>query len=144
MKALSYIAIVALSAAYMLGLVGAESSLLLAVMGAVDPEKIQVELNRISDQVKSFAQGAMKEIKASGSMSQQTRDELSRLATAHAEHSARLQTAEQILAKFQHGGGGGYSQAAGGPSLGTQAVGRLNEDAAFIAAAGASQRGMKP
>lgn len=59
------------------------------------------------------------------------------------ELQARLQTAEQVLAKFA-AGGGDYSHAAGGPSLGTQAVSRLNEDAQFLAAAGASQRGMKP
>jgi HK97 family phage major capsid protein len=110
----------------------------------MDHNQIQAELDRISDQVKSFAQGAMKEIKATGTMSQQTRDELSRLSSAHAELSARLQTAEQILARYQGGAGGPSSFGAGGPSLGLQAVDRLSEDPAFMAAAAASQRGMKP
>jgi HK97 family phage major capsid protein len=73
---------------------------------ALDPEKIQAELTRISDQVKAFAEKAMKEIGSHGTMSQETRAAVDKALVTQGELNARLATAEQILAKVQVGGGG--------------------------------------
>jgi HK97 family phage major capsid protein len=79
--------------------------LLAAAPPALDPEKIQAELTRISDQVKAFAEKAMKEISANGSMSAETRAAVDKALATQGELNARLATAEQILAKVQAGGG---------------------------------------
>jgi HK97 family phage major capsid protein len=73
---------------------------------ALDPEKIQAELTRISDQVKAFAEKAMKEIGTHGTMSQETRASVDKVLLQQGELQGRLATAEQILAKYQVGGGG--------------------------------------
>jgi HK97 family phage major capsid protein len=74
---------------------------------ALDPEKIQAELTRISEQVKNFAEKAMKEISASGTMSTETRASVDKVLVQQGELQARLATAEQILAKYTLQGGAG-------------------------------------
>ena len=92
-----------------LGLVGfafaGTDGLMLAVVGAVDPEKIQAELTRIGDQVKAFAEKATQEIQANGQLSKETRAAVDQLLTQQGELQARLQTAEQLVAKLETGGG---------------------------------------
>lgn len=90
-------------------LMGMDSSgvMLLAPMAAgVDPEKIQAELSRIGDQVKSFAEKAEKEIKTNSVLSEETRASVDKLLTQQGELQARLATAEQLVAKLENGGGG--------------------------------------
>ena len=82
------------------------SGLLIAPVAAVDAEKIEKELGRISDEVKSFAEKAMNEIKAGGKMSAETREQVDKLLTQQGELQARLATAEQLMAKLEQGGGG--------------------------------------
>lgn len=82
------------------------AGLLIAPMaGALDPEKVEAELKRIGDDIKSFAEQAQKEIKAHGQMAAETRTKVDQLLTQQGELQARLQTAEQLVAKLEQGGG---------------------------------------
>lgn len=89
-----------------LAIMGSPEGLLIAPLaGAVDPEKIQAELTRIGDQVKAFAEKSAKEIEANGQLSKETRAAVDQLLTQQGELQARLQTAEQMVAKLESGGG---------------------------------------
>lgn len=69
------------------------------------PEAISTELKRIGDDVKSMAETAQKEIKASAKMSEETRAKVDELLTKQGELQANLQAAEQKLARIEAGGG---------------------------------------
>lgn len=70
------------------------------------PEKIQAALDKISDQIKAQAEEAQKEIKRHSQLSEETRARVDQLLTTQGELQARLQTAEQMVAKLEQGGGG--------------------------------------
>lgn len=70
------------------------------------PEKIQAALDKISDQIKAQAELAEKEIKAHAKLSEETRAKVDQLLTHQGELQARLQAAEQLVAKLEQGGGG--------------------------------------
>lgn len=70
------------------------------------PEKIQAALDKISDQIKAQAELAEKEIKAHAKLSEETRAKVDQLLTQQGELQARLQAAEQLVAKLEQGGGG--------------------------------------
>ena len=91
---------------YLLGLDSSSVMLLAPMAAGVDPEKIQAELNRIGDQVKSFAEKAEKEIKTNSALSEETRASVDKLLTQQGELQARLATAEQLVAKLENSGGG--------------------------------------
>jgi len=55
---------------------------------------------------------------------------------------ADLQSTQQVLAKIDANGGGGFSASA--PDVGSEAASKLREDASFAAAAETAERGMKP
>lgn len=86
------------------------------------PEQIQAALDKISDQVKAQAEEAQKEIKAHAKLSEETRANVDRLLTQQGELQARLQSAEQLVAKLEQGGG----ERRGPKSMGEQLV--ENED----------------
>jgi HK97 family phage major capsid protein len=77
-----------------------------APVATLDPDKINAELARISDQVKAFAEKAMADIKATGKLSEDTRAGVDKVLMQQGELQIRLATAEQILAKYQVGAGG--------------------------------------
>lgn len=55
---------------------------------------------------------------------------------------ADLQSTQQVLAKIDANGGGGFSASA--PDVGSVAASKLREDSSFAAAAETAERGMKP
>ncbi|MDC7805533.1 phage major capsid protein [Luteimonas sp BLCC-B24] len=82
------------------------------------PEQIQAALDKISDQVKTQAEAAEKEIKAHAKLSEETRASVDKLLTQQGELQARLQSAEQLVARLEQGGG----EAVGPKSMGDQVV----------------------
>lgn len=74
------------------------------------PEVIRAELGKISDQVKSHAEKAEKEIKAHAKLSEETKANVDKLLTEQGELRARLQTAEQMVAEMEQGGGNGIER----------------------------------
>jgi HK97 family phage major capsid protein len=108
---LSFLGLAMLAVAAFVGFVAGDPSaaglflLANAPAATLDPEKIQAELTRISDQVKAFAEKAMKEIGANGTMSAETRASVDKVLVQQGELQGRLATAEQILAKYQVSGG---------------------------------------
>lgn len=69
------------------------------------PEQIKAALDKISDQIKSQAEQAEKEIKAHARLSEETRASVDKLLTQQGELQARLATAEQMVASINQGGG---------------------------------------
>ncbi len=94
----------------------------MATVAAALPEAISAELKKISDQVKAQAELAEKEIKAHAKLSEETRANVDKLLTEQGALQARLQSAEQLVAKLEQGGGR-YS---GPKSMGEQVI--ENED----------------
>lgn len=68
-------------------------------------EQIQQALDRISDDIKSQAEKAEKEIKAHAKLSEETRASVDKLLTTQGELQARLAAAEQLVAEAAQGGG---------------------------------------
>jgi HK97 family phage major capsid protein len=71
-----------------------------------DPEKIQAELKRIGDEVKSLAEKALSDIKNNGKMSDELRASVDKVLLQQGEMQGRLQSAEQQVAVLAQGGGG--------------------------------------
>ena len=101
------------------------------------PEKLKAALDKISDQIKAQAETAEKEIKANAKMSEETRAKVDEMLTRQGELQARLQSAEQLVAKLEQGGG----EAAGPQSMGDQVIG--NEEFQAWAARAANGGGSK-
>lgn len=68
-------------------------------------EQINASLKAVSDQLKAHAERAEKEIKASAKLSEETRASVDKMLTVQGELQARLQAAEQLVAKMDQGGG---------------------------------------
>lgn len=68
-------------------------------------EQINASLKAVSDQLKTHAERAEKEIKASAKLSEETRASVDKMLTVQGELQARLQAAEQLVAKMESGGG---------------------------------------
>ena len=68
-------------------------------------EQINASLKSVSDQLKAHAERAEKEIKASAKLSEETRASVDKMLTVQGELQARLQAAEQLVAKMEQGGG---------------------------------------
>ena len=68
-------------------------------------EQINSSLKAVSDQLKTHAERAEKEIKASAKLSEETRASVDKMLTVQGELQARLQAAEQLVAKMDQGGG---------------------------------------
>ncbi len=90
--------------------------MVMATVAAALPEAISAELKKISDQVKASAELAEKEIKAHSKLSEETRANVDKLLTQQGELQARLQSAEQLVARLEQGGG----EAARPKSMGDQ------------------------
>lgn len=98
------------------------------VAAATLPEAIKAELDKISDQVKSYAEEADKQVKATGKLAEDTKAEVDKVLHKVGELTANLQNAEQILAKIEANGAGGDVQH---QSLGQQFV-NAEEVKAFL------------
>lgn len=114
-----------------------EGALMAPVMAAALPDAIKAELEKISDQIKSQAETAEKEIKAHARLTDETRANVDKLLTEQGALQARLQSAEQLVAKLEQGGG----QHAAPQSMGEQLA--SNEDFQAWAARAASGGGSK-
>lgn len=114
-----------------------EGALMAPVMAAALPDAIKAELEKISDQIKSQAETADKEIKAHARLTDETRANVDKLLTEQGALQARLQSAEQLVAKLEQGGG----QYAAPQSMGEQLA--SNEDFQAWAARAASGGGSK-
>ena len=68
-------------------------------------EQINSSLKAVSDQLKAHAERAEKEIKASAKLSEETRASVDKMLTVQGELQARLQAAEQLVAKMDQVGG---------------------------------------
>lgn len=114
-----------------------EGALMAPVMAAALPDAIKAELEKISDQIKSQAETAEKEIKAHARLTDETRANVDKLLTEQGALQARLQSAEQLVAKLEQGGG----QYAAPQSMGEQLT--ANEEFQAWAARAASGGGSK-
>ncbi|WP_102945675.1 phage major capsid protein [Stenotrophomonas sp. VV52] len=114
-----------------------EGALIAPVMAAALPDAIKAELEKISDQIKSQAETAEKEIKAHARLTDETRANVDKLLTEQGALQARLQSAEQLVAKLEQGG----AQYAAPQSMGEQLT--ANEDFQAWAARAASGGGSK-
>lgn len=81
-----------------------------------DIETINASLKQVSDQIKAQAETAQSEIKAHAKLSEETRASVDKLLTEQGTLQARLQSAEQLVAKLEQGGG----EYAGPQSMGEQ------------------------
>lgn len=81
-----------------------------------DIETINASLKQVSDQIKAQAETAQSEIKAHAKLSEETRASVDKLLTEQGALQARLQSAEQLVAKLEQGGG----EYAGPQSMGEQ------------------------
>lgn len=70
-----------------------------------DIESINNSLKQVNDQLKAHAEQAQKEIKAHAQLSEETKASVDKLLISQGELQARLQAAEQIVAKLESGGG---------------------------------------
>lgn len=114
-----------------------EGALMAPVMAAALPDAIKAELEKISDQIKSQAETAEKEIKAHARLTDETRANVDKLLTEQGALQARLQSAEQLVAKLEQGGG----QYVAPQSMGEQLA--SNEEFQAWAARAASGGGSK-
>lgn len=91
----------------------------MAMAGTLDPESVKTELKRIGDEVKSFAEKSMAEVKSAGKMSEETKAKVDEMLTKQGELQANLLHTQQALAKLEANGAGGDVQH---QSLGAQFV----------------------
>ena len=70
-----------------------------------DIESINTSLKQVNDQRKTHAEQSQKEIKAHAQLSEETKVSVDKLLTEQGELRARLQAAEQLVAKLDSGGG---------------------------------------
>lgn len=96
---------------------GGVGAAMLATAPAALPDAIKAELGRISDQVKAAAETAQKEIASHAALSEQTRANVDKLLTEQGGLQARLQAAEQLVAKLEQGGGHGHEALSAGAQL---------------------------
>lgn len=67
--------------------------------------EINANLKQVNDQLKAHAETSAKEIKAHAALSEETKANVDKLLITQGELQARLQAAEQLVAKMEHGGG---------------------------------------
>lgn len=78
--------------------------------GTIDPEQISASMKKIEDDVKAFAETAMKEVKAQGVIANETKAAADKLMTQYNGMASDLQAAQQQLAKLEANGAGGDVQ----------------------------------
>lgn len=98
---------------------GGIGAAMMATAPAALPEAIKAQLDRISDDVKAAAETAQKEIKNHARMTEETRASVDKLLTEQGALQARLQAAEQLVARMEQGGGHGHQALSAGAQLAT-------------------------
>lgn len=68
-------------------------------------KQVQANLKEVNDSLKKHAENAEKEIKAHAKLSEETKASVDKLLTEQGELRARMQAAEQLVAKLESGGG---------------------------------------
>lgn len=90
--------------------------------GILDPKAIKAELDRISGEVKSYAEKALAEVKASGVVSAETKAAADKVLMEQGELRGRLSEVEQLIATVRSDIEGGGSRNRRPESLGRQFV----------------------
>jgi len=98
-------------------------------------KEVKASLDKVSDDLKSYAEKSQKEIKNHATLSEETKASVDKLLIAQGELQARLQAAEQMVVKMESGGG----SHAGQKTMGEQFL----EAEGFEAFAAQSARGLK-
>ncbi|HSH43660.1 MAG TPA: phage major capsid protein, partial [Arenicellales bacterium] len=68
-------------------------------------KEVQANLKQVNDDLKRYAENSEKEIKNHAQMSEETRAKVDELLVQQGELQANLQSAEQVIAKLEQGGG---------------------------------------
>ena len=69
-------------------------------------KQVQADLKKVGDELKAYAETAQKELKAHSQMSIETKASVDKLLVQQGELNARLQAAEQLVAKMESGASG--------------------------------------
>lgn len=69
-------------------------------------KQVQADLKKVGDELRTYAEQSQKELKAHSKMSEETKASVDKLLVTQGELNARLQAAEQLMAKLDSGGGG--------------------------------------
>jgi HK97 family phage major capsid protein len=104
-------------------------------------KQVQKDLKEVNDSLKKHAENAEKEIKAHSKLSEETKASVDKLLTEQGELRARLQAAEQLVAKLEAGGGNDAPQTLGAmvaesEAFKNQAAGLVNMQGAFAVKVG--------
>ena len=80
-------------------------------------KEVQKDLKNVSDDLKRYAEDSQKEIKNHAKMSADTKESVDKLLVQQGELQARLQSAEQMMAKLENGGGSNARPRSAGEEL---------------------------
>ncbi|WP_325435991.1 phage major capsid protein [Pseudomonas nitroreducens] len=68
-------------------------------------KQVQADLKKVGDDLRTYAEQSEKELKAHSKLSEDTKASVDKLLVTQGELQARLQAAEQLMAKLEKGGG---------------------------------------
>ncbi|EIU4412582.1 TPA: phage major capsid protein [Pseudomonas aeruginosa] len=68
-------------------------------------QQVQADLKKVGDDLRTYAEQSEKELKAHSKLSEETKASVDKLLASQGELQARLQAAEQLMAKLEKGGG---------------------------------------
>lgn len=68
-------------------------------------KQVQADLKRVGDDLRTYAEQSEKELKVHSKLSEETKASVDKLLVSQGELQARLQAAEQLMAKLEKGGG---------------------------------------
>ncbi len=68
-------------------------------------QQVQADLKKVGDDLRTYAERSEKELKAHSKLSEETKASVDKLLVSQGELQARLQAAEQLMAKLGKGGG---------------------------------------
>lgn len=68
-------------------------------------QQVQADLKKVGDDLRTYAEQSEKELKAHSKLSEETKASVDKLLVSQGELQARLQAAEQFMAKLEKGGG---------------------------------------
>ncbi|HGN1626667.1 TPA: phage major capsid protein [Pseudomonas aeruginosa] len=68
-------------------------------------QQVQADLKKVGDDLRTYAEQSEKELKAHSKLSEETKASVDKLLVSQGELQARLQAAEQLMAKLEKGGG---------------------------------------
>lgn len=68
-------------------------------------QQVQADLKKVGDDLRTYAEQSEKELKAHSKLSEETKASVDKFLVSQGELQARLQAAEQLMAKLEKGGG---------------------------------------